>query len=155
MTDQRPIGFWIKLLDRLIDERFAETLEEHGVTRQQWQLLNVLSSGGATVSQLNAAVAPFLYNSSLRAASSDDLHADDAGSALDHLSELIESGWVDATRAGYELTARGQTAVSRLSAVVATEREHATDGLTPDEDAALMASMERIARNLGWDPEAE
>jgi len=34
MTDQRPIGFWLKLVDRLIDERFALTLEEHGVTRR-------------------------------------------------------------------------------------------------------------------------
>ncbi len=56
----RPIGFWLKLVDRLIDEQFAATLEEHGVTRRQWQLLNVLSREPATVEQLDAAVAPFL-----------------------------------------------------------------------------------------------
>ena len=28
MTDQRPIGFWLKLVDRLIDEQFAATLDE-------------------------------------------------------------------------------------------------------------------------------
>ena len=60
MTDQRPIGFWLKLVDRLIDERFANTLEEHGVTRRQWQLLNVLSRGNATGAQLDATLAPFL-----------------------------------------------------------------------------------------------
>ena len=38
MENQRPIGFWLKLVDSLIDEQFASTLEEHGVTRRQWQL---------------------------------------------------------------------------------------------------------------------
>ncbi|MCU1534906.1 MAG: transcriptional regulator, partial [Glaciihabitans sp.] len=37
MADQRPIGFWLKLVDRMIDEQFAATIEEHGVTRRQWQ----------------------------------------------------------------------------------------------------------------------
>jgi len=60
MDTPRPIGFWLKLVDRLIDEQFASTLEEHGVTRRQWQLLNVLTQGPATVEQLDAAVAPFL-----------------------------------------------------------------------------------------------
>ena len=53
MTTVRPIGFWLKLVDRLIDDGFARTLEEHGVTRRQWQLLNVLSRQRATVEQLD------------------------------------------------------------------------------------------------------
>ena len=94
MADQRPIGFWLKLVDNLIDEQFAKTLDEHGVTRMQWQLLNVLARGAASVEMLDAAVAPFLI-------------ADGATTSLDHLTELIESAWVDATPTGYELTERG------------------------------------------------
>jgi hypothetical protein len=60
MAPPRPIGFWLKLVDRLIDESFDSLLEEHGVTRRQWQLLNVLQRGPATLEQLDSAVAPFL-----------------------------------------------------------------------------------------------
>src|SRR4051794_21201458 len=110
MTDQRPIGFWLKLVDRLIDEQFATTLEEHGVTRRQWQLLNVLSLGPSTVEQLDNAIAPFLAG------------GESGESSTEHLTELIDSGWVDATPSGYEVTERGKTAFDRLSEVVGQQR---------------------------------
>ena len=137
MTDQRPIGFWLKLVDRLIDERFAETLDEHGVTRRQWQLLTVLSRGTATVTQLDEAVAPFLST------------GDDESSA-EHLSELIESGWVDATAAGYEVTDRGRIAYERLAEVVAANRAKASEGITEQEYRETIDVLERLATNLGY-----
>jgi len=137
MTDQRPIGFWLKLVDRLIDERFAETLDEHGVTRRQWQLLTVLSRDPATVAQLDEAVAPFLSA------------ADDESSA-EHLSELIESGWVDATAAGYEVTERGRVAYERLAEVVAANRAKASEGITEQEYRETIDVLERLATNLGY-----
>jgi DNA-binding MarR family transcriptional regulator len=137
MADQRPIGFWLKLVDRLIDEQFAATLEEHGVTRRQWQLLNVLAQHPATVEQLNASVAPFL-------------DADDTETALDHLTELIESAWVDATPNAYELTDRGRGALERLSSVVAEQRTIMSAGVTETEYITTVSSLETMARNLGW-----
>jgi hypothetical protein len=137
MTDQRPIGFWLALVDRMISERFASTLEEHGVTRRQWQLLNVLLPGAATIETLDAAVAPFLDQ-------------DGGESAAEHLTELIDSGWVDATPEGYELTERGRAAIERLAAVVQANRELATEGVTPEEYDGMLATLETIARNLGW-----
>ena len=50
MTAPRPLGFWLKLLDQLIDRRFEETLGEQGVSRRQWQLLTVLGSSSASSS---------------------------------------------------------------------------------------------------------
>jgi hypothetical protein len=137
MTDQRPIGFWLKLVDRMIDERFASTIEEHGVTRRQWQLLTVLSRSEASVDQLDAAVAPFLSS------------ADDESSA-EHLGELIESGWVAATGANYQITERGMTAYSRLAEVIAANREIATDGISSEDYDTMVSTLERVARNLGW-----
>ncbi|WP_394770789.1 MarR family winged helix-turn-helix transcriptional regulator [Lacisediminihabitans sp.] len=137
MTDQRPIGFWLKLVDRLIDERFALTLEEHGVTRRQWQLLNVLARGNATVEALDAAVEPFLA-------------VDDGESADEHLAELVDSGWVAVTPSGYELTEHGRTALNGLSVVVQANRELASQGVTEEEYDRTLATLERIARNLGW-----
>ena len=147
MDAHRPIGFWLKLVDGLIDERFASTLEEHGVTRRQWQLLNVLSRGPATVEQLDAAVAPFLA-AGTSAADDDGVTAPET--SAEHLSELIESAWVDATASGYELTERGHTAFDALSETVGTLREDLSQGLTPEQYTETVAALEQMARNLGW-----
>jgi hypothetical protein len=148
MDAHRPIGFWLKLVDGLIDERFASTLEEHGVTRRQWQLLNVLSRGPATVEQLDAAVAPFLA-----AATTSSGEPGEPESSAEHLSELIESAWVDATATGYELTERGHTAFDALEETVGKLRAELSDGLTPEQYTETVAALERMARNLGWSGE--
>jgi hypothetical protein len=62
-TGDRPIGLVLRTLDRLIDERFDRTLTGRGVTRRQWQLLNTLAGGPATLDTLTAAVAAFLDRS--------------------------------------------------------------------------------------------
>jgi len=138
MDTPRPIGYWLKLVDRLIDEQFASTLEEHGVTRRQWQLLNVLDTEPSTVEQLDAAVAPFLS-------------ADDHETSAEHLTELIDSAWVDATPTGYELTDRGRVAFERLAAVVAERRTAATEGISAEQYTQTLAVLERMARNLGFE----
>src|SRR3978361_1052952 len=106
MAEERPIGFWLRLVENLINDQFASTLDEHGVTRIQWQLLNVLAGGDTTVAALDAAVRLFLVRGG-------------EASSIDPLTELIESGWVDASQTGYELTERGHAARNRLSNVVA------------------------------------
>jgi len=148
MTDQRPIGFWLTLVDRLISEQFAEALEEHGVTRRQWQLLTVLSRRGASVAELDSAIAPFLAKAGPFLAETTD--QTDAESSAEHLSELIESGWVDSTPTGYELTERGRVAYDKLAEVVEGNRSRATEGVSLEEYQAMVGTLERVARNLGW-----
>ena len=140
MADQRPIGYWLRLVDGLIDDQFAGTLDEHGVTRMQWQLMNVLARGQASVEMLDAAVKPFLV----------------AGgeTTIDHLTELIESAWVDATPTGYELTERGHGALDRLTNVVAGQRTDMASGVAESEYLTTIGTLERMARNLGWSDEA-
>lgn len=141
MADPRPIGFWLRLVDTLVNEQFSRTLDEHGVTRIQWQLLNVLAGGASPVFELDAALRPFLV-------------ADGSTSSIDHLTELIESGWVDATADGYELTERGHGARDRLSNVIAAQRTDMTAGITEPDYVAAVRTLEQIARNLGWtDPD--
>ena len=137
MTASRPIGFWLKLVDRLIDQRFEALLEEHGVTRRQWQLLNVLQRGPATLEDLNAAVAPFLQ--------------EEAGeSSAEHLEELVGSGWV---APGYSLTDAGVTALEGLGHAVGELRTGMAEGVGDDDYATTLAVLERMARNLGWSEE--
>jgi DNA-binding MarR family transcriptional regulator len=132
----RPIGYWLRLVDSLIQDQFANTLDEHGVTRIQWQLLNALASGPHTGVELDSAIRPFLVGSN--------------DTSAEHLAELIDSGWVQATETIYQLTERGNSARERLSNVVAGQRTAMAAGLTEEEHAATLRSLERIARNLGW-----
>jgi len=134
MTDQRPIGYWLKLVDRLIDERFDGTLDEHGVTRRQWQLLNLLGRGPATREELQDALAPF--------------GAD--GSTAGEIDELVESDWIAASPSGFALTPRGDLAFERISEVVAGIRAELADGLSEQDYDATLRSLERMSRNLGW-----
>ena len=141
MTDQRPIGYWLKLVDRLIDEQFESTLDEHGVTRRQWQLLSVLSRGTSTVEKMDEAIAPFL--------AADPVGAVNESSA-EHLSELIESGWVAATPSGYETTERGQAAYGRLAEVVTQNRVRIAKDIDEPEYTATIKTLEHMAWNLGY-----
>ncbi len=141
MSDPRPIGFWLQLVDRLIEDRFATTLEEHGVTRRQWQLLNILSIRDATGAELNSEVAP------MRSPADDPA---DSESVPEHLAELVDSGWVAETASGFGITDPGRVAFERLAAVVTTIRESTTDGITAEQYEQTLATLERMARNLGW-----
>lgn len=137
--EPRPIGYWLRALDRLIDEAFDETITEHGVTRRQWQLLSVLDRRSASLAELDHAVAPFL---------ADD--PDDPESSAEHLAELVESGWLVLDGDVYALTATGASAFERLRLVVDAQRARLADGLTEEQYAQTVASLERMARNLGW-----
>lgn len=141
MTDQHPMGFWLKLLDRLIDERFANALEEHGVTRRQWQLLNVLSRGQATGAQLDAALAPFLA-------------ATDGETVTEHLAELVDSGWVALSPSGYSLADPGRGALAALASTVEKIRAITADGISEQQYTQTIGALERMARNLGWNDPA-
>jgi hypothetical protein len=78
---ERPIGYWLKKLDGLIDAQFERQLGEAGVSRRQWQLLNLLQDGPRSAPELQTELEPFLNETS------DEL--DEA------LSGLVSRGWVD------------------------------------------------------------
>jgi len=138
MSDPKPIGYWLKLVDQLIDKQFVSALEEHGVTRRQWQLLGVLSRGPATLLELASALGPFL-----------DAAAGE--SVTDHIGELVESEWVTEADGTFTFTERGTTAFIRISEVVDGLRALSAEGIEAEEYATTVDVLERMARNLGWE----
>lgn len=133
---EKPLAYWLALVDRLVEERFSSALDEHGVTRIQWRVLGMLASGPASAADLEGALS--------------DLPSEaPGGSAADELAELVESGWVLADER-YTITDRGAGAYDRLADVVDELRATLTAGLSDDEHAATIAALERMARNLGW-----
>jgi hypothetical protein len=142
MAPQRPIGYWLKLLDQLINEQFDSILEEHGVTRRQWQMMNLLSSGPASRGQLDEALAPFSSGS-------------EPDTLAEQLSELVDSGWVVGGEDTFALTEHGQTSFGRLGEVVGRSRETLSRGISSEEYARTLEVLERMSRNLGWDDPAD
>jgi DNA-binding MarR family transcriptional regulator len=138
---ERPLGFWLALVDSLVEERFSAALEEHGVTRTQYRVLGVLASGPASAADLDGAL-------------SDMPRDPDGITATEDLAELVDSGWVHAVvesgDGSYTITDRGAAAHDRLADVVDDLRATLTEGLTDEEQAATAVALERMARNLGW-----
>jgi DNA-binding MarR family transcriptional regulator len=137
-TDRRPIGFWLKLVDRLLDEGFERLLDAAGLTRRHWQVLTALQTGPVTVQELDARLAPFLGG-----------REPTTGPVLDGLAAR---GWVTRTAGGRAaVTPAGAAAHERLLADVSAHRRRVTGGITAEEYRATVAVLERMAANLGWE----
>ncbi|HEU5484826.1 MAG TPA: GyrI-like domain-containing protein [Microlunatus sp.] len=138
MMGQRPLDFWLRLVDDLLNERVDSALEEHGVTRRQWAMINLLTSGTASRADLDAALAPFLPP------------PDRTSSTQEELSELVDSGWISQENGSYALTDRGRLVHGRLEAAWARRNDELMRGISAADVSHLIGLLERLARNLGW-----
>ena len=134
--DHRPIGFWLKLVDRLIDDLWVQTLAAEDVTRRQWQLLNLLDGGPTPLHDLDDALRPFL-----------DAREPDVASAL---HGLVDRGWATDDGQVASLTDQGRTALTRLAGLVAGLRERLSRDVDPADYTTTVGTLEKMARNLGW-----
>jgi hypothetical protein len=127
-TDRRPLGYWLRVVDRLIAREFATAFEGEDVSRRDWMLLNLLSG---------------------------DIDAPGLAARLrrggKRLRRLEERGWVTRIDDGWQLTDEGRTAQERLAEIVQGVRAKVSSAVTPEDWATLTTSLEAIARALGWD----
>jgi coproporphyrinogen III oxidase-like Fe-S oxidoreductase len=132
---QRPVDYWLKLVDRLINERFDQLLDEHGVTRREWEMLRLLTRGPASLDELDEALLPFL---------------DPTGrlTSGEQIRELVESGWVESDGQSYRLSSRGRRSVERIGAMVERSDEAIRAGVSPEEFETLVEVLRQMARNL-------
>jgi hypothetical protein len=131
-TDPRPLGYWLRIVDSLLSEQIAAALESEGVRRREWMVLNVLDRD---------VVAPEF---------TQRLHR--KGKVI---ARLTERGWIapvegaDAPR--WQLTDAGREAKARIGESVNAVRTRVAGAVSPEDFATTMASLESIARELGWD----
>ena len=131
---ERPIGYWLKKLDRLIDEQFEQQLGEVGLSRRQWQLLNLLENGPRSAPELEGKLEPFVQDSP------DELS--------DALSGLITRGWAESQDNVVRLTETGQAQFELIKAKVTELRQSMTIGISPEEYQATIDVLARMAANL-------
>jgi DNA-binding MarR family transcriptional regulator len=132
---QPPIGFLLRKLDRLINERFERTLGARGVTRRQWQLLATLAEEAASLDALTEAVAPFLELAS-------------GETARQHLDALARRGLVSAEGDVYSLTEPGRGLLASLASEVQTTRGLTVAGLTEGDYERTIIALETMIGNL-------
>jgi len=124
-TPDRPFGYWLKAVDRLMAAQFETAFAGEHATRRDWRLLNVVDG-----------TAP-----ARRPLTEHRLH------------DLVARGWVVAVGDGWALTDEGRAAKERLGALVDGIRATVADAVSPEDLATTMTSLESIARALGWDEE--
>jgi hypothetical protein len=135
MSERKPIGYWLKELDRRIEQTLDRTLADEGVTRRDWQFLNTLETMPAARDAVIDKLRPFW---GAEAAGPDTV-----------LDGLIERGWAlrDADNR-YALSPEGETARTVLLERVAQLRGAIADGVTPEQYNTTIDTLRRMAENL-------
>lgn len=128
MSENMPFGWWVKHLDRTLEDALDRAVAVEGISRRQWQMLNLAADGGEL-----SMMAPFFAD-----LADADLPA--AG--------LVERGWIRRSGQRLELTPDGALARDRLTTVVAGQRERIMNGIEPAEYAATIDVLRRMAANL-------
>jgi len=125
----RPLGFWLRAVDGLITREFAAAFAGAGVDRRDWMLLNALSGDV----ELPAFAERFARKGK-------------------RLRGLADRGWAEEQGDGtWALTDEGRAARDRLGELVDGIRSRVAGAVSPQDYATTMASLEAIARELGWE----
>ncbi len=131
MDDERPIGWWVKRLDALLEEAMDAVVADEGLTRRHWQVLHLLAGGVDQEGEVVAALADF------------------PGDATAVVVELTGRGWVDRPGTGLvRLTAEGTAAHDRVLRAANRVRRHAADGLSRQEYERTVLVLTRMVENV-------
>lgn len=125
--DKKPIGWWLKEVDRLLEQSFEQVLAADGLNRRQWQILNAAREDVP----IAAALTPFLSGGPAELES--------------FTAPLAERGWLDGDR----LTPAGVAALERLTGKVEAQRRRVTNGIVDAEYLQTVDVLRRMAANLG------
>lgn len=126
--DERPIGYWLKHLDTLIETMFDTTLSREGLTRRHWQVLHAVGT------DLMGALHVFWT----------------AGASTPEqvIADLAACGWVRVEAGQPVLTPEGKAAHAQLAQTVAAIRARAADGVSHEDYAVTIATLRRMSDNL-------
>ncbi len=127
---ERPIGYWLKHLDRLIEAAAERTFAEEKLTRRHWQTMNVLREFPQDAVGLTRAIRPFWGPGAI---------------TLDEVTgELARRGWLTQDDAGrYTLTLAGQAGHAAVETKVHDIRSAFLTGLTEHDYHATMHVLSR------------
>ncbi len=136
MEPERPIGYWLRHLDNLLEAQLEGTLAGHGLVRRQWQVLHSLARRPRTCGELAQALAPCRRP------------GEPAVEPL--LDELTGRGWISRARGAdlVSLTEQGRAVHRELTREVQRTRVLVLNGVTPDQYSDTVRTLASLARNV-------
>ena len=129
---RRPVGWWLKEADRMLDGAFDDALGAHGLGRRDWQVLTSLGRGPVPRPELVASLASF-----------DPVEV--LGEVLD---ELQGRGWVVESAGRLELTPAGREQERALAPLVDQVRQRVAAALPQDDYVQLVSLLARLVSGL-------
>ncbi|GAB3661948.1 MarR family winged helix-turn-helix transcriptional regulator [Glycomyces tarimensis] len=137
MDTPKPIGYWVKHLDNLLERQFQAALEDRDLTRRHWQVLNVLYGGARSSEELEESLAPFWV---------DD--GPDLETILHGDGGLSPRGWIRRSELLVGLSNDGYDAYQKIAARVEETRETILHGLSAEEYAETIRVLSVMASNI-------
>ena len=136
VTDQhalaRPIGWWLKEANTRLDAAFDDALQNTGVDRRGWQVLDSLARGPVSRAELVDSLAAFDPTESLQ------LKVDD----------VLERGWLAETDGVLQLTESGVRQHAAVAPLVGRVRERVRTVLPQDDYVTLVRLLARLTEAL-------
>ena len=128
----RPIGWWVKEVDRLLTETLDTALARESLDRTGWQVLNTVAAAGQVPrGEVASALAGFTDEASVAAV----------------VGNLAERGWVTDTDP-IEMTGQGRASHAELLATVTSVRRAAVDGIVDEDYRTTVSTLARMVDNL-------
>ncbi|MBM9459964.1 hypothetical protein JK386_08615 [Nocardioides sp. zg-536] len=134
MTAPRGLAYWIRTIDRLLDEQVADAVEAAGLDRAAWPVLARLQLGSVRAEEAGTLLGPLT-----------------GGDVRGVLDRLVSDGLTEVRADEYRLTPAGEERVAALQdGPVRAVSDRATGDLDPAEAERVSGVLEQVARNLGW-----
>ena len=138
VTQQPPIGYWLKHADEVITEHVDRLLRNNGFTRSRWQVLNIIYEAGTiTRSGVFDTMQTFI----------------DAPQLEEIVEEFVQEGWLVVKRgegdaAELVLTNAGKAQRDSVFKLQGDVRRRAMQGISEQEYATVINVLQRIVKNL-------
>lgn len=130
----KPIGYWLNRTDKALTRHMNNMLEEVGLTRVTWQVLNVIHD------------TPRVADTEILSTLSANADIPTLTAAID---TVIVDGW--ATHPAPDrlsLTPEGRQRLAGVAERVDAFREFSTAGISRDDYCTAVRVLERMTRNL-------
>jgi DNA-binding MarR family transcriptional regulator len=131
---RKPVGYWVKHLDALLEKAFDHALANKGVRRRHWQVLNALRAGPVTRAEITEALLPFWVAASV--------------TQTDVVDDLVRRGWAQIEGETYRLTPDGEIAHQAIERDVVALRAQIAEGFSQREFNGVLDALARMAANL-------
>jgi|HigsolmetaAR203D_1030402.scaffolds.fasta_scaffold00611_18 DNA-binding MarR family transcriptional regulator len=135
---EKPIGYWLREADRAITEAVNRHLEQHGLTRTHWQVLNTVHDRGeASRESILQVLGNFLDESRLQ----------------EILGDFFAKQWMqpaahpETGAAMVQMTEEGRAAFSNILATQQQTRLRLFEGVTREEYDTLIKVLKQVVKN--------